>query len=162
MVKPLTAEEWRNLWIQGLWDGLAEVLGVTRREAIEEVKKRRGIRLNEVKIVELYRSIYNPEEMILVSKFGVPDEIRRQLEGHDNTVVDSVGFNINALNEVAHRIMKYARPPDECIFRIKDRGIALLIHKIIELIESGKISLDDLKSLLKALSVDVAIYGKSV
>ena len=150
LAKPLTAEEWRNLWIQGLWDGLADVLGVTRREAIEEVKKRKGIRLNEVKIVELYRSVYNPKEMILISKYGVPNEIRRQLEGHDIIVIDNVGFDIDALSEVADRIKKYARHPDEYIFKIRDHEVAELIHRIIELLDSGRISLNELKYLIES------------
>ena len=150
LAKPLTAEEWRNLWIQGLWDGLADVLGVTRREAIEEVKKRKGIRLNEVKIVELYRSVYNPKEMILISKYGVPNGIRRQLEGHDIIVIDNVGFDIDALSEVADRIKKYARHPDEYIFKIRDHEVAELIHRIIELLDSGRISLNELKYLIES------------
>lgn len=150
LAKPLTAEEWRNLWIQGLWDGLADVLGVTRREAIEEVKKRKGIRLNEVKIVELYRSVYNPKEMILISKYGVPNEIRRQLEGHDIIIIDNVGFDIDALSEVADRIKKYARHPDEYIFKIRDHEVAQLIHRIIELLGSGRISLNELKYLIES------------
>ena len=150
LAKPLTAEEWRNLWIQGLWDGLADVLGVTRREAIEEVKKRKGIRLNEVKIIELYRSVYNPKEMILISKYGVPNGIRRQLEGHDIIVIDNVGFDIDALSEVADRIKKHARHPDEYIFKIREHEVAELIHRIIVLLDSGRISLNELKYLIES------------
>ncbi len=149
LAKPLTAEEWRNLWIQGLWDGLADVLGVSRREAIEEVRKRRGIRLSEVKIVELYRSVYNPREMILVSKYGVPDDVKRQLEGHDIVVVDNVGFNMESLKEVAYRITRYARHPEEYLFRVKDHRIASIIHRILELLNTGRIGINELEEFIR-------------
>lgn len=150
LARPLTAGEWRNLWIQGLWDELADVLGVSRKEVFEEVKKKKSIRLNEVKIVELYRSVYNPREMILVSKYGVPDDVRKHLEGHDITVIDNVGFNTNLLREVVEVVRKYARRANEYVFRIRDREVAELIYKIIMLINSRRALLSELKHLIES------------
>ncbi len=149
LARPLTAEEWRNLWIQGLWDGLAEVLGVTRREAIEQAKEKKGIRLNEVKVVELYKSVYNPREMILVSRYSVPDEVRHELESHGIIVYDNVGFDLNKLAIVAEHVSRYAKSHGETIIKIKDERLARLLQKIIVLYNNGKLDLNKLEELVK-------------
>ncbi len=149
LAKPLTAEEWRNLWIQGLWDGLAEVLGVTRREAIEQAKERKGIRLNEVKVVELYRSVYNPKTMILISKYSIPSDVKREIEGHDIIVYDNIGFDVNKLKEPVEHLLKYAKPSEEIILRINDLELADIMIKLINLVKKGVISKDELYNLIK-------------
>lgn len=149
LAKPLTAEEWRNLWIQGLWDGLAEVLGVSRREAIEQVKEKKGIRLSEVKVVELYKNVYNPREMILVSRYNVPDDVRRELESHDIIVYDNIGFSLNRLKAVAEHVVKYARFSGETILKIRDQKLAQILQKIIILYNRGELDISKLEALVR-------------
>lgn len=152
LARPLTAEEWRNLWIQGLWDGLAEVLGVSRKEAIEQVRERKSIRLDEVKVVELYKSVYNPREMILVSRYNVPDEVRNELESHDIIVYDNIGFDHRKLAVVAEHVLRYAKPVEETIIKVKDSRLARLLQKIVNLHYSGKLDLSRLEVLLDEVS----------
>ncbi len=116
--RPLTAEEWRNKWIRGLWEGLADVLGVKRAEELATAaEKRRGVRLSEVKVVELYRAVYNPGRMYLVSRYSVPGEVREELEAHDIVVVDNVGFDPAPLRVVAEALLGYAR--GDAVYRLE-------------------------------------------
>lgn len=108
LARPLTAEEWRNKWIRGLWEGLADVLGVEKPGELGAEKKR-GVRLSEVKVVELYRAVYNPRRMYLVSRYSVPGDVRSELEAHDIIVVDNVGFNPAELAGIAEDLLETAR-----------------------------------------------------
>jgi len=105
--KPLTAEEWRFRWIEGLWDGLSEILGVEREKVVEKVKSERGIRASEPRIVTLYRRVYNPDLMLLISRAKIPSNIRRELEDNDIIVVDNVGFNVKMLNEAIDHLENF-------------------------------------------------------
>ncbi len=119
LAQPLTAEEWRNKWIEGLWTGLAEVLGVDREKVSETVKERRGVRLREHHIVTLYKSLYKPDKMILISRTRVPGEIKRELEVDHNIVVyDNVGFNDEELKDVVNILLNYAKQDSEIILKI--------------------------------------------
>ncbi|RLF13533.1 MAG: hypothetical protein DRJ66_07650, partial [Thermoprotei archaeon] len=102
--KPLSAEEWRSRWIRGLWDGLADILGVTREEVGEELKKR-ALRLHETKVVELYREFYRPDVMYLVSMTKVPKDITRELRHHGIIVLDDVGFNRRNLKRLTEDML---------------------------------------------------------
>jgi len=106
----MTAEEWRNRWIRGLWSGLADVLGVESPEkAYEHVKKKRGLRLTEVQIVKLYARIYKPKRLYLVSKELVPETIASELESTGVIrVVDAVGFNRERLGEISDAVASIA------------------------------------------------------
>ncbi len=156
LAKPLTAEEWRNLWIQGLWDGLAEVLGVSRREAIEQVKERRGIRLSEVKIVELYRSVYNPREMILVSKYSIPGDVREELCGHDIVVYDNIGFDHGGLEAVAKKVLEYAKPVGDIVIHIRDPDLARIVSTIVRMVEEGILSINELNKIVLRFEKEIA------
>lgn len=148
LAKPLSAEEWRIRWIEGLWDGLADALGVSRKEVIERVKEDKGVRLNEVKVVELYYSIYAPKEMILVSKHKIPQEIAVELESHNIIVVDDVGFDIEKLASVSNELLKHCVPAGEYVFKTSDRELAELIQLIIDLWEKNIVDRDKLRALL--------------
>jgi hypothetical protein len=107
--RALTAEEWRNRWIRGLWAGLADVLGVdTPEKAYEHVRKRKGLRLSEPQIVKLYLRVYKPRKLFLVSKEPVDRRIRSELEAEGVEVVDGVGFDATKLNSVAEYLAKVA------------------------------------------------------
>ncbi len=110
LAKPLTVEEWRSKWIQGLYEGLADILGVTPSKAAERVKEQRGLRLREDHVVVLYRSFYRPRAMYLVCRARTPGDVKRYLEGEGVTVIDGVGFRRDALRVLAEEVVKVARP----------------------------------------------------
>ena len=111
--KPLSAEEWRFLWLKGLWDGLAEAMGVGRREVIRMLREERSVRLREPQLVQLYKSVYRPNRMVLVSRAPVPDEVRAELEEAGITVLDGVGFRGDKLEPLAEALLSAARGPRE-------------------------------------------------
>ncbi len=148
LARPLSAEEWRNRWIEGLWDGLADVLGVSRREAMEKARSARGVRLDEVRVVQLYRSVYNPKKTILVSKHIVPDEVREKLASHDIEIVDNVGFSPDRLGPLAKTIMEYAVPVEEYVIKTRDRELAEVLLLVKELWEKGILDREKVRKLL--------------
>ncbi len=107
--KPLTAEEWRNKWIRGLWSGLSEVLGIKVSDVTEVVKERRGVRLKEYQVVALYKRMYNPKIMYLISRTKVPKEVVKYLSNEGIKVVDDVKFDRKPLISVANELIKYAK-----------------------------------------------------
>jgi len=107
--KAMSAEEWRNRWIRGLWAGLAEVLGVESPEkAYEHIRRRRGLRLSEPQIVELYMRIYRPRRLFLVSKKPVKRDIRLNMESEGIVVIDNVEFNVDKLSQIADEVTEIA------------------------------------------------------
>ncbi len=139
LVKPLTAEEWRHRWLQGLWDGLADVLGVSREEAEERVKERRGVRLRDRQIVVLYKRFYEPKHMILVSRARVPSEVRRELREEGIEVMDGVGFRIGRLEGVADMLEDVAKESESRVdfVELSDEAKALLLKLRAELLSRG-------------------------
>jgi len=101
LASPLSAEEWRERWISGLYAGLADVLNIKVSEVAAKLKERRGLRLRDPQIAILYKRFYEPREMVLVSRAPVPGEVKSQLEREGIWVIDGVGFNIEALAAVA-------------------------------------------------------------
>ncbi len=98
--KPLTAEEWRSKWIEGLYDGLADVLGVQRTEVRHRVEEGASLRVREYQLVKLYYSTYRPHSMILISRTRIPRDIVVDLESSGIVVVDNVGFEPRNLEPV--------------------------------------------------------------
>lgn len=128
LAQPLTAEEWRNKWIEGLWTGLADILGVEREKLSETIKERKSVRLKEYHIIALYKSLYKPDKMILISRTKLPNNIRKELEEDHNIVVyDGVGFNPNNLRDVVNTILKYAREDEELILKLRGKSRELLL-----------------------------------
>jgi len=107
--RPLSAEEWRALWLRGLWDGLAAAMGVRKRDVIRMLREERSMRLREPQLVRLYRSVYRPEHMALVSRAPVPGDVRDELERSGITVYDGVGFRSERLEELASELASLAR-----------------------------------------------------
>ena len=128
LAQPLTAEEWRNKWIEGLWTGLADILGVEREKLSETIKERKSVRLKEYHIIALYKSLYKPDKMILISRTKLPNNIRKELEEDHNIVVyDGIGFNPNNLRDVVNTILKYAREDEELILKLRGKSRELLL-----------------------------------
>ncbi|RLF23707.1 MAG: hypothetical protein DRN15_05165 [Thermoprotei archaeon] len=149
--KPLTAEEWRSKWLEGLWEGLADVLGVKRSEAIAKVEEKKAMRLKDLQIVALYRSLYKPDAMFLVSRDKVPREVKSYLENRGIEVVDGVGFNMQNLKPLAERLMEMARKVrTKEIIELRDEGLRLL-DKVMRLVESQGIRASKEDVIINAL-----------
>ena len=106
--RPLTAEEWRSKWIDGLYDGLADVLGVKRSEVRRSIEQGRSLRVREHRLVKLYHSVYKPRHMVLICRKKVPGEIREELENEGIEVFDGVEFSPEKLRLVAELLDRYA------------------------------------------------------
>lgn len=104
IVNPLSAEEWRERWITGLYAGLADVLNVQVSDVISQLRERRGLRLRDPQIVILYKRFYEPRRMLLVSRAEVPSEVKKLLEDEDIEVLDGVGFSEGALRTAAEAL----------------------------------------------------------
>ncbi len=152
LARPLTAEEWRAKWIEGLWVGLADALGVKKAEVSEVIKERKGLRLKEYQLVILYKNFYKPDRMYLVSRTRVPDDVRKYLEGEGIWVVDGVGFNVEGLSDLAEELLKFAKQPDKTVVELSKES-AELLSKVMELTGEGadKVIGEALKLLLSKL-----------
>ncbi len=107
--KPLTAEEWRSKWLEGLFDGLADILGVQRTEVRQRVESGASLRIKEYQLIQLYRSTYRPRYAILVSRKPVPSDVRKDLEANGIIVVDGVEFDSSKLQPVVDILESIAR-----------------------------------------------------
>ncbi len=148
LARPLSAEEWRSRWIEGLYTGLADVLGISRDEAMDKLSRRTGVLMDEVRVVELYKSIYRPEQMFLVSKHVVPGEIKAMLEGHEIVVVDDVGFDKDKLEPVAKSVLETCVLVEEYIVSTRDKELAEVLGMIKELWEKGVLDKEKVMRLL--------------
>lgn len=141
IIRPLTAEEWRRRWIEGLWDGLADVLDIKRGEVERKFKERRGLRLRDPQIVLLYKKFYEPRRMILVSRAKVPGDVRELLEGEGVEVVDDVNFSREKLVAVADALEEAA-------------GLEKVRADFVELTPRARIILQELLREAKAHGLD--------
>ena len=107
--KAMSAEEWRALWLRGLIEGLAEVVGVKPRSAPKAKGERKALRVREYKLVQIYKRVYSPDSMILVARAELPSEIRAEMEAYGLSVYDGVGFDEGALREVAEEVLRHGR-----------------------------------------------------
>ncbi|RLG89256.1 MAG: hypothetical protein DRO15_00900 [Thermoprotei archaeon] len=109
-IKRLSAEEWRSRWVRGLWEGLADVLGV-KREVLEEDKKlpATALRVHETKLIQLYKAVYKPDKMLLVCRAKMPENIASELESVGIIVYHDVGFDASALEPVADEIARFSK-----------------------------------------------------
>ena len=100
--KPLSGNEWRARWLKGLYEGLAEVLGVKSEETpkFEEAVNKR---IKEYKVIELYKAIYKPKLGIVISRVSVDPAIKEDL-GEGIVMVDDVGFSKEKVEEVVKAI----------------------------------------------------------
>lgn len=65
------------------------------------------VKVNELQIVKVYREIYQPKEMFLVSKVDVPPQIRESLDENGIEVIENTFFvenRLNAINECLTRL----------------------------------------------------------
>jgi hypothetical protein len=116
--KPLTAEEWRYRWWSRLREELIKIADL-KVEASEFSTARStstrepSMRIREYQLVLMYKAMYKPDEMILVSRSKVPMDVERYLESNGVLVFDDVGFNPEKLRDVVHELEKYVSYGDE-------------------------------------------------
>jgi len=103
-----SAEEWRWMWLQGLWRGLGRELGArTEPEKLVEISKKK-LKLKEPDLIKVYMKVYQPKEMILVTRCASPRDVRERLEEAGVKVVDDVGFDQGRLIEISEEIMNFS------------------------------------------------------
>lgn len=109
--RAMSAEEWRLLWLRGLWEGLAEAMGVkTRDELVKSISvERKSLRLKEYRLIQIYRRFYRPDTMMLITRTRLPSEIRDEVEESGIVVYDDVGFNEDKLVEAVNELKRYGR-----------------------------------------------------
>ena len=147
--KPLTAERWRAKWIEGLWDGLANILGVERKEAMKIVEEKKYVKLLDRQVVTLYYSVYKPKAMFVISRARVPSYVKEDLERVGINVIDNVQFNESNLKILVDELLKYAKYSQEdyinmLIYEIQQKiqgfGYKLsrqeLLKQVLEFVES--------------------------
>ncbi len=134
LAKPISAEEWRAKWIEGLWAGLADALGVeTPDEAREMLESKKSVRVREPKLLLLYSRVYRPKEMILVARKRVPGDVKKYLEEEGITVVDDVGFNQQRLKLLAETLARYSKPGGTITIELEPEQASLLQELVEEL-----------------------------
>jgi hypothetical protein len=102
--KPLSAEEWRSKWIDGLFEGLAEAMGVRRAEVEKRVEEGASLRLKEYQLLLLYKTTYKPKKMFLVSRRETAPEIKKSLSEAGIEVIDGVGFEPRNLEQLVDEL----------------------------------------------------------
>lgn len=113
--KPLSAEEWRWMWLQGLWRGLGRELGARLRPEEVETGPNEKLRLREPELVKIYMRIYRPEKMLLITRCKTPDDVKKDLESERIEVIDNVGFDQAVIEDISRRLLRYAKPAEDVI-----------------------------------------------
>lgn len=103
--KPLSGNEWRARWIKGLYKGLAEVLGANMKDEMPDFTEEKGKKIREYKIINLYKSIYNPDKGVVISRTKVDEEVVKELEKDGILVINETGFNPNKLSPIVDELL---------------------------------------------------------
>lgn len=104
--KPLSGNEWRARWIKGLYEGLAEVLNVNVKDEMPTFAEEKGNKIREYKIINLYKSIYNPDKGIVISRTKIDNKVIEELEKDNILVVDGTEFLSSKLAPIAEELIK--------------------------------------------------------
>jgi transcriptional regulator with XRE-family HTH domain len=157
--KPMTAEEWMSRWIEGLWEGLGEALGVSREEVGELLRgERKGLRVSEVKLLNLYKETFKPDIFIVVSEPKLDHSVKRELEGQDIMVFDEVKIGDRGkLREIALTLegiagKQGASPLASLRSKIVEAlGSSVTMEELMEaLVELGEHRLEELLEILRS------------
>ena len=100
--KPLSGNEWRARWLKGLYEGLAEVLGVKEKE-LPSFSEGETKRVKEYKVIELYKAIYRPKKGMVISRVSVDSTVKEDL-GEGIILVDDVRFDYNKLKDIVNEL----------------------------------------------------------
>jgi len=109
LAKPLSAEEWRSKWLVGLRQGLADILGIEVKKVDTMIEEKKSIKLKDEQIVMLYRSVYKPDIMFVVSRCRVPENIKDRLRDQNIEVIDDVGFNIDKIEPLIDKLVEICK-----------------------------------------------------
>jgi len=107
--KAISAEEWRALWLRGLIEGLAEAIGVRAKGDFKRKEERKGLRVKEYKLVQIYKKVYNPDLMVLITRTEIPSDIKREIENYGLEVYDNISFEDSKLSDVAEELLRYGK-----------------------------------------------------
>ncbi|MCF3653766.1 MAG: hypothetical protein L2C94_006365 [Aigarchaeota archaeon] len=113
--RPLSAEEWRWMWLQGLWRGLGRELGARIRPEEIQLDQDERIRLKEPELVKMYMRLYKPREMLLITRCETPGDVKRDLELEGIMVIDDVQFDRARLKDASRMLLSYAEPAEDII-----------------------------------------------
>ena len=103
--KPLSGNEWRARWIKGLYKGLAEVLGANTKDKMPEFAEEKGKRIREYKIIDLYKSIYNPDKGVVISRTKIDGKVIEELEKDNILVINETKFSPEKLSPIVDEIL---------------------------------------------------------
>ena len=153
LAKPLTAEEWYSRWWSGLVEGLGDILGVEAKAGV--ARRERSIKVKEYRLVLLYKEVYKPEELVLVSRSRLPWHVKKDLEDNGVTVVDGleIGWR-DGLNELASIVERYfggeqGDPLESVEAKLRSMGISFDRVRLLEaLAELADAHIEELARLL--------------
>ena len=103
--KPLSGNEWRARWIKGLYEGLADVLGANTKDEMPEFVEEKGKRIREYKIINLYKSIYNPDKGVVISRTKVDEKVVEELEKDNILVINETEFSPKKLYPIVDELL---------------------------------------------------------
>ena len=72
------------------------------------IEEKKTIKLTDQQIVMLYKSVYKPDNMLVISRARVPSYVKSKLEDHGITIIDDVRFEHNRLKEAINYLYKIA------------------------------------------------------
>lgn len=158
VAKPLTAEEWMSKWINGLWTGLADALGVGEKAISEFIEgRRRGLRVTEPRLIALYKQVYKPNGFTLVSLPRIPEHLNKDLESWGVKVIDGVSMGCNScLEELVKELIalaKYSGSMDvveELRSVLKSRGVEVSRTRLEEALLS--LAIDRIEDLVSRIA----------
>ncbi len=154
--KPLTAEEWRSKWLEGLFEGLADIMGISKHEAYKRVEEGRSLRIPEYQLVRLYKSTYMPKKLVLISKGRIPSHIKAELEEAGITVLDNVGYDASKLKPLVDEVKSVCKFTGSNVKITLRPETAYLLSKAIEvtgLKDPDKIIQEALRRFLQNIHV---------
>ncbi|MEB3780734.1 MAG: hypothetical protein GSR85_11000 [Desulfurococcales archaeon] len=150
--RDFTAEEWYSRWFEGLKEGLALILGEDVQSAKKSVE---GVRVKEYKLVLLYREVYNPDTLILVSRSTLPATVKRELESEGVVVIDDAKIgDTKRIRELADEVEKYFQlvkegPLDELEHQLWLRGVPIERSKLEEVL--ARIAIERMEEIIGRL-----------
>ncbi|RLE78912.1 MAG: hypothetical protein DRJ52_09535 [Thermoprotei archaeon] len=151
--RAMSAEEWRLLWLKGLFEGLGEAMGLKKMRLEEREESRKSWRVKEYRLVQMYKSFYKPDEMILITRTQLPSAVRSEIEDMGLVVYEDIGFSSDKLAEVAERLSKFSKVEGGDFFAqvkkilgVEDVTCSVLSTSLLELVRRHR---EELLELLR-------------
>ena len=157
--KPLTAEEWRSKWIDGLFSGLAEAMGVKKSDVKKRVEEGGSLRLKEYQIVTLYKTVYKPDRMFLISRKETPNEVKKYLMSYGIEVIDSVEFDSSKLEPVVDALESFVSMDADTVVIELRRDVVKKLEDIRRKLDIGSIE-EVIELAVKVLENAITVQGR--